>query len=248
MCTRTPCKKETTWLKVGDTLNASLKFTEPEISFKIVGYKCGLCQNNSFGVIYEMLNWVVDPKSHSIPKQWHHTAVRKIGQIPPQEIKISPELNDRLGTTASHYKKALICREQNYGIAAMAYLRRVVDEKTDDLIDVMADLSRTYNVSEKEITDLLNSKNEIRYEIKIKVAAELIPEAVRPGGVNPLGQLYKLTSLGLHDKNDEECIAIFDDLKADFEYVFRNLHLQADERREFVKRVQERAGKNLKAD
>jgi hypothetical protein len=127
----------------------------------------------------------------------------------------------------------------------MAYLRRVVDEKTDELIDVMAELSRTYNVDPKEIADLLNAKKEIRYEDKMKVAAELIPEAVKPGGVNPLAQIYKLTSVGLHGKTDDDCIAIFDDLKDDFEYVFRNLHLQAEERREFAKRVQERAGKKI---
>jgi hypothetical protein len=92
---------------------------------------------------------------------------------------------------------------------------------------------------------LLKAKKEVRFEDKMKVAAELIPEAVKPGGVNPLGQLYKHTSVGLHAKTDDECIAIFDDLKADFEYVFRNLHLQAEERREFAKRVQERAGKKV---
>jgi len=65
--------------------------------------------------------------------------------------------------------------------------------------------------------------------------------------VNPLGQLYKHMSIGLHGKSDEECIAIFDDLKTDFEYVFRNLHLQAKERSEFARRVQLRAGRDAPA-
>ena len=108
----------------------------------------------------------------------------------------------------------------------------------------MAELSRTYNVDEKEIATLLDVKKVVRYEDKLKVAAELIPDAVKPGGVNPLGQLYKHASLGLHSKTDDECIAMFDDLQADFEYVFRNLHLQADERREYVERMTKRALKN----
>jgi len=124
----------------------------------------------------------------------------------------------------------------------MAYLRRVVDEKTDELIDVMADLARTYNADEDEIQKLLNAKAQTRYEQKLQVAAELIPSALRPGGVNPLGQLYKHTSIGLHGKTDDECVAIFDDVRADFEYVFRNLHNQVEERHEFIKRVQQRAG------
>ena len=123
----------------------------------------------------------------------------------------------------------------------MSYLRRVVDEHTDNLIDVMADLSRTYSVPKEDIEKLLAAKSEVQYKEKLSVAAELIPAALRPGGVNPLGQLYKHTSIGLHNKTDEECIAIFDDLRQDFEYIFTNLHLQAEERRQFVDRIVKRS-------
>ena len=238
MCGRKVCKRETTWQR-NDTCSVTLQDVSPQISFKIVGYTCALCRNNSLAVIYELLNWSEDTKS-----RWHHTAVRKVGQMPPQEISIPAELSDRLGTTDGHYKKALVSREAGYGIGAMAYLRRVVDEKTDELIDVVVELARTYNVDEKEIGEILAAKTQTRYEDKLNVAAQLIPAAIRPGGVNPLGQLYRLTSEGLHAKTDDECIVIFDDLKADFEYVFRNLHSQAEERRQFAKRVTNRAGKN----
>lgn len=240
MCS--PCGKETTWRKMQKT-KITVAEPGPDIPFDVAGYSCALCRKNSMVVLYQNLDWTEDPKSTFTPKSWHHLAVRKIGQVPPQEVDIPAELDKRLGATAGYYKKALICRGQNYGIAAMAYLRRVVDEKTDELIDVMAELARTYGVEEDQIARLLKVKSEVRYEEKMKIAAELIPEAVKPGGVNPLGQLYHFASVGLHGKTDDECIAIFDDLKADFEYVFRNLHLQAEERREFAKRVQGRAGK-----
>jgi hypothetical protein len=240
-CERSSCKKETTW-SIGDRQSSTIKAAYTELSFRAVAYVCGLCRNNNLVIIYEMLNWSEDPKSPTTPKGWHHTAVRKIGQVPPDDIQVPTELVGRLGDTTSHYRKALTCRNANYGIGAMAYLRRVVDEKTDELIDVMAELSRTYNASEEEIQKLLAAKTQTRYDQKLQVASELIPAALRPGGVNPLGQLYKHTSIGLHGKSDDECVAIFDDLRADFEYIFRNLHNQAEERREFVKRVQQRAG------
>jgi len=105
LCTGPKCKKETTWFRTGDILGCFVNGTTPEMHFKAVGYKCGFCMNDSFVVIYELLNWIVDPNSGTTPKQWQHTAVRKIGQVPPQEISISAELNDRLGSTAGHYKK-----------------------------------------------------------------------------------------------------------------------------------------------
>jgi hypothetical protein len=236
------CGKETTWLKSQDPARTNL-VTFPRINFDAVGYSCGLCSKDSFAVVYQNLDLKEDPNSHFAPKHWQHTAVHKIGQVPPQSIQIPTELSKRLGSSAGHYKKALVSRSQGYGIGAMAYLRRVVDEKTDELIDVMVDLAQTYNVGEKEIASLLGTKREVRYEDKLKVASDLVPEALKPVGVNPLGQLYKHTSVGLHGKTDDECIAMFDDLKADFEYIFRNLHLQAKERREFSQRVQERARK-----
>lgn len=232
------CKKETTWL-MGDALDENIAAGHTQTLFKVVAYSCALCSLANLLVTYELLDWTEVHTNH-----WQHTAVRKIGQLPPQEIGVPPELVGRLGSTSSHYKKALVCRNSGFGIGAMAYLRRVVDEKTDELIDVMAELSRTYNATDGEIEKLLNAKTQTRYDQKLEVAAELIPSALRPGGVNPLGQLYKHTSIGLHGKTDDECIAIFDDLREDFEFVFRNLHSQAEERREFARRVQKRAGGN----
>ncbi len=82
-----------------------------------------------------------------------------------------------------------MCRAQNYGIGAMAYLRRVVDEKTDELIDVMVALSQASGVGTAEIGKLQDAKAQVRYEDKLKVAAELIPEALKPSGINRLGQV-----------------------------------------------------------
>ena len=99
-------------------------------------------------------------------------------------------------------------------------------------------------VPEDEVAKLLAAKSEVQYKTKLQIASELIPDAVKPGGVNPFGQIYKHTSIALHSRTDDECIAIFDDLRADFEYVFKNLYLQAEERRQFAVRIQQRAGRS----
>ena len=239
MCDDTECKTPTTWLRKG-SIRTEIEGTRPEIDIRYVGYQCGHCGDSSLGVIYELLGWSPDGGGG----HYSHKAVRKIGQVPPPEITIPAELSDRLGASAHYYKNALVCRQYSYGIAAVAYLRRVVDEQTDNLIDVMADLSRTYSVPEDEVAKLLAAKSEVQYKTKLQIASELIPDAVKPGGVNPFGQIYKHTSIALHSRTDDECIAIFDDLRADFEYVFKNLYLQAEERRQFAVRIQQRAGRS----
>jgi len=144
MCEKANCKRETTWFKTGN-IRTAIEGTRPEIDVQYAAYECGLCHANSLGVIYELLEWTSDGSS----SYYTHKAVRKVGQLPAPSISISPELVERLGTSAAHYKNALICRNSNYGIGAMSYLRRVVDEQTDNLIDVMADLSRSYGRSRR---------------------------------------------------------------------------------------------------
>jgi hypothetical protein len=236
MCRR--CKKETTWSrKASDSIPID---TDPNRTFQYVAYSCVLCGKDSVLVLYQLLDWKQrGPNSTN----YSHHAVKKVGQEPAASIEIPADLSERLGATGEHYKKALVCRNSNYGIGAVAYMRRVIEEKTDELIDVVIELAQTYGVDTDTLESLMMAKEQARYEDKLRIASELIPSAVRPEGVNPVGQLYIHLSIGLHGKTDDECIAIFDDLKADFEYVFRNLHVQAEDRREFVQRVKERAGR-----
>jgi hypothetical protein len=239
MCPDKDCKTITTWANV-KSLRLRMDGTIPEIDVKTVAYECVNCQRNSLGVIYELLEWKIDGQGPS----YSHYAVRKVGQTPAPSVTVPHELEARLGDSCGYYKNAIICYQAGFGIAAMAYLRRVVDDHTDTLIDVMAELMRTFPSPESEVQALLATKKEGQYKNKLEVASALIPEALKPGGVNPLGQIYKHTSIGLHNKSDGECIQIFDDLRDDFEYVFRNLHLQAEERRNFASRMQRRAGES----
>lgn len=240
MCGR--CKKETTW-----TLRSQPHVgmdTKPAASFECAGYTCELCEENSLVVMYRKLDWHEDANSRVSPKLWSYFAVHKIGQLPPQSVDISSDLSQLLGNTATYYRNALVCRGQNYGIGAVAYMRRVIEEKTDGLIDVIIELAQTYSADAETVEALKRAKTQIRYEDKLQVASELVPPALRPGGVNPLGQLYVHLSVGLHGKSDDECIGIFDDLREDFEYVFRNLRIEAEQRKQFAHRVQNRAGRN----
>ena len=54
MCENAKCKRETTWFKTGN-LRTELQGTRPDIDLHHVAYKCGLCEANSMGVIYELL-------------------------------------------------------------------------------------------------------------------------------------------------------------------------------------------------
>jgi hypothetical protein len=46
--------------------------------------------------------------------------------------------------------------------------------------------------------------------------------------------LYELASDGLHAKSDDECVEIFDQCRAIFEYVFGKMKIEVEEAKKFV--------------
>ncbi len=124
------CAKETTWGQVND----HDLYNTCGLTGHIVTYRCGLCEKHRVTVVIRQFNSSGKGK------------VQKIGQFPAQSIEIASDLEKRLGSDAALYKNALICRNTNFGIELMAYLRRVVENKTNDLIEVLAEQAESYDV------------------------------------------------------------------------------------------------------
>ncbi len=217
------CGKETTW--TGETRQSDFP------SGEVLRFICHLCRQKE--VIFVILRGYVQSASG---QGWDHI-IEKIGQSPAPSIAISRPLAKHLGTTADLYKKALICRNQGYGIAAVAYMRRIVEDKTDELIDIVADQARERGLTEKDVEGILTAKKEQTYSGKLKVAGEVIPASLRPGGANPFGTLFGLLSDGLHDRTEEECVGIADEIREVFEYVFENLRTQIEDEKRFRERM-----------
>ncbi len=93
--------------------------------------------------------------------------------------------------------------EGQYGIGAVAYFRRVVEERTNELIDVVADLAHANGTGDTEVQKILAAKSEKTYDKRLEVASQMLPVSLRPGGANPLGRLHDLLSVALHVKDEE---------------------------------------------
>jgi hypothetical protein len=133
--------------------------------------------------------------------------VTKVGQYPPWDITPDKNLVELLGEHKDYYKKGLICESQGYGIGAYAYYRRIVETIIDSLLDSIGEL-----IAEGEkrqyLEALKKTKETIVAQEKIELVKDLLPEILRPDGMNPLGQLHSTLSEGLHAKTDDECLEI----------------------------------------
>ncbi len=166
---------------------------------------------------------------------------QKVGQAPPLAHIPPKELRRRLDDEDyGLYVKALDCRNFNYGLGAVAYMRRVVENKTNDLLDLILDTLRAEGTSTAEhVGEIEEIKKGIVYEKKLDIAQKLLPTRLVREGSNPIQNLHTLTSMGLHERSEDECINIFDQARVAFEYIFSQLEVERASAEEYVKTIRE---------
>lgn len=157
----------------------------------------------------------------------------KIGQYPKPDISIDKSISKALGKHEGLFKKGLICESHSYGIAAYTYYRRIVEKIIDELLD--------------DITDLVDANDKIQYEEalkktketsfakdKIELIKDLLPNILKPNGMNPLGTLYGFLSEGMHEKTDDECIEIAVHIRTILVFFIKQVIQSKQESKEFT--------------
>jgi hypothetical protein len=158
----------------------------------------------------------------------------KVGQYPPLQKEPPQRLAKKLSRVdLDLYRKALTSRNDSYGLGALAYLRRVVENRMNDLLDLLQEAAKQdENGAELKKIEQVNAS--WRFDDKISYAAKLLPKRLMPGGINPIDKLHDLASDGIHNRSEDECLEIFDRCKASFEYVFRELDVQIEDAKAYI--------------
>jgi hypothetical protein len=155
----------------------------------------------------------------------------KVGQYPAQMADPPTELAKQLDRDdLDFYKKALTSRNFSFGLGALAYLRRVVENRMDDLLELIAQAAAEARFAPDLLKELEQAKKSYRFDDKVTYAAKILPPHLKPGGQNPIDLLHDLASEGLHARSEDECLEIFDKSKIVFEYVFRQLKVHQEDK------------------
>ena len=158
-----------------------------------------------------------------IDVNYEEMSIRKVGQNIPWSISLSPELENDLGNDADLYKKALTLISQSYGIGACAYLRRMVENQINPLLQALYEIKTLDNADSSElqqITEAIRSKN---FTTKTEMAVAILPPSIIVGGENPLKLVHDKLSASLHGLTEEEAIDIAVKVKAGIEYLIVEL-------------------------
>jgi len=215
-----PLYKQTTVKFFGSVLDSL-----PRVSINMY---CGLCESNQ---TFTMINnyWEANEAQNAnigtrilrltyrcmhcnrFPRHFYvlvdgkERTLEKVGQYPPWDISGNKDIENRLGDHARYYRRGLICESQGYGIGAFSYYRRIVEEIIDALLDEISNLL-TGEDFEKYQDALRKTKETTITQEKIALVKDLLPDRLRPGGMNPLGVLHSVLSDGLHAKSDDDCL------------------------------------------
>lgn len=158
---------------------------------------------------------------------------RKFGQHPPPDISVSKEIRAALDSEQlDFYKKALISLEHGHGLAAVSYMRRVVEEATSDFLDLIEDAADSTD-NEELVEEVATAREQTHAEERLKLAAQILPDTLRPGGVNPLSVLYDNFSGSLHGLSDQECLEVAQKLRFGFDHMFENVRSAAKKAERF---------------
>jgi hypothetical protein len=158
----------------------------------------------------------------------------KVGQIPELPEGIDPKLKKALGDSLQLYRKAVRSRSFGFGIGAVSYLRRIIEDKTDELMDLLRDEKwELWAAADRQEYD--NARTTYKYSQKIEYAAEkILPSSAFANGRDSFKALHDVTSSGLHGKTEEECITLFDHCNLIFTRTFQMLYEHKREREEFA--------------
>jgi hypothetical protein len=219
VCSNAECERENIWDLMGPHV-ISL-----DRSAAIVAYHCRHCRESRVEYFIHV-EIILDGQKIA---GGHLT---KAGQYPPLDPTVPPHVK-LSETDLDLYRKALRNRNSGFGLGGLAYLRRVVEDEMNGLIDRAAEACRAQGGQVNE-SDLAQAKR-ASYEEKAKLAQIFLPLRIQRYGQNPFGLLCDFASEGVHAKSENECVDYFDKIRDVFERLFEDLEYEMTRDVEFGK-------------
>ena len=192
------------------------------IGFYQLHYSCGICHQAH-------LRWFLE-----IGRDEQGMFIKKVGQEPAYDIGISRETKKHLPEQdVQHYKHAKICISQSYGIGACIYLRRLVEDQINPLLENYLAKRQTENAGDTEIEQIRGIMNERIMANKISLVTTPHPET----GLNPVGRMYDKLSDAIHSLDDDHSTEVAKQVLTVFDEILVGLRKRMDEEAAYHERM-----------
>jgi hypothetical protein len=105
------------------------------------------------------------------------------------------------------------CESQGLGIGAFVYYRRVVENHKKQIFDQIIKVAEQVGIDQGKIDTLKRAKEEIQFSKAVEAVKDALPPTLLIKGQNPLTLLHGVLSAHSHEKSDEECLALAQDVR-----------------------------------
>ena len=188
-------------------------------------YECKNCRPKEgfASQIWIAYNWISTTNSSDDDSIYYF---QKIGQFPPPTERIDPEVELELGDEMRLYANAIRLYNFGLGLGSMAYLRRVVENRMNHILDLLIKVAEDSEAEDSaQIVKELNKQKQARsFSDKAEYAAQVWPNLLKvKGGHNTIKLLYDRLSEGIHDWSDKSCLENFQPIREAFEFTVRQL-------------------------
>lgn len=132
--------------------------------------------------------------------------VIKMGEWPTFGPRTPGRFIKLIGPDKELFLKGRQAEIMGLGIGSFTYYRRVVENQKNRLIDSIINVAKKIDYPQKLIKILEEAKKEDQFSKSIDLIKDNIPQQLFIDGHNPLTQIHKALSVGIHKLNDEECL------------------------------------------
>jgi hypothetical protein len=137
----------------------------------------------------------------------------KFGEDPSYGPPTPNRLLRLFGSDRELFLKGRRCENQGLGIGAFTYYRRVVENHKDRLLEEVIKVAQKVGAPKEMVQTLETAKGEISFSKALDTAKNAIPQTLLVKGHNPLTLLHRALSGGVHDKTDQQCLELAQDVR-----------------------------------
>jgi hypothetical protein len=139
--------------------------------------------------------------------------IYKYGEEPPFGPPTPARQIKLFGEDKDLFFKGRRCESQGLGIGASVYYRRIVESHKKQIFEEIIKVSEIVGLPSEQIQRLRRASEETQFTRAVEEGKDVIPQTLLIKGHNPLVLLHSALSTHLHEKSDEECLAIAQDVR-----------------------------------
>ena len=179
-----------------------------------------------------------DPSSDPLKQNPVNIYIEKIGEYPIRKAIIDKEISKFFDRESNNwYYKAKKSLENNLGIGAFSYYRRILEK---ELLHILAEVGKLKNSHSSNINELIKEYKETnKVHLLYENVYEYLPLSLKALGDNPLKLLYKQISAGLHNLTEDECLKKSEAIDFVLTFVIRKLYEEKSEMKKAISLISE---------